>query len=244
MINYLVIEQSQYFFIMNFGNDTWHQDFNHILTNLSQHLFVSLQLSFFGRISRGYKLVMLGRNHNRINAYRLAVIIVFNSNLALGVGTEISHHFPFTTDFGQYHQQFMSQVQRQRHIIFRFIGSITKHHSLVACPLIHRVLAFHATVNVRTLFVNGREYAARVSFEHIFALGIADTVNHFTCNALQIYIRLGFHFSSQYHLSGSHQGFASYFRTGVKRQQFVKHSVRYLIGHFVGVSFRHRFGCE
>ena len=28
---------------------------------------------------------MLGRNHNRINAYRLAVIIVFNSNLALGV---------------------------------------------------------------------------------------------------------------------------------------------------------------
>ena len=40
--------------------------------------------------SRGYKLVMLGRNHNRINAYRLAVIIVFNSNLALGVGTKIS----------------------------------------------------------------------------------------------------------------------------------------------------------
>ena len=30
-----------------------------------------------------------------------------------------------------------------------------------------------------------------VSFEHIFAFGITDTVNHFTCNALQIYIRLG-----------------------------------------------------
>ena len=47
--------------------------------------------------------------------------------------------------------------------------------AVVSCPLIHRVLAFHATVNIRTLFVNGREYAARVSFEHIFALGISAT---------------------------------------------------------------------
>ena len=103
---------------------------------------------------------MLGRYYDGINTYRTTVVIVFDSYLALRVRTKVSHHLSFTTDVGQYHQQFVCQVERQRHVVFSFVGSITEHHTLVACSLIHRVFAFYSTVDVRTLFVNGREYTA------------------------------------------------------------------------------------
>ena len=196
---------------MNFRNNTRHQDFDDILTYLCQHLFIRLQLSLLRVVSRLDKLIMLCRNHNGIDTNRTAVVIIFYSHLALRVRTQVSHHLTFTADFSQYHQQLMCQVERQRHIVFSFIGSVAEHHTLVAGTLIHRVLTFHSTVNVRALFVNSREYATRVTFEHILTLGITNLVDYLTSYTLKIDIRFGFHFSCQYHLSGSHQRFASYF---------------------------------
>ena len=138
----------------------------------------------------------------------------------------------------------MSQVESKRHIVFSLVSSVTKHHTLVACALVHRVFTFYATVDIRTLFVYSRKYATRIALKHVFALGVTNLVDYLTRYTLQIDIRFGFHFSCQHYLTGSYQCFASYFRTGVVSQQFVKHSVGNLIRHFVGVSFRHRFGCE
>ena len=233
----MVIEQCKYFLCMNRSNDTWHQDIDDILTDSGKHFFIRFQLGSFAVVGRLDEIIMLGRNYNCIDADRRTVIIVFNSYLTLGVRTEISHFFTFATDVGQHLQDAMCQVERKRHVVFCFVSSIAKHHALVACTLLHRVLTFYTTVNVGALLMNGGQYTARVTFEHVLAFGIADFLNYFARNELQINVRFGFHFSSQYHLSGSYQSFASYFRTGVVSQQFVKHSVRYLIGHFVGVSF-------
>ena len=85
--------------------------------------------------------------------------------------------------------------------------------------------------------MNSTQHAAGVALKHILSLGIANLLNHFACDELEVNVRFGFHFTGQHYLSGSNQRFASYFRTGVVSQQFVKHSVGNLIRHFVGVSF-------
>ena len=138
----------------------------------------------------------------------------------------------------------MREVEGERHIVFSLICGITKHHSLVASTLIHRVFTFHATIDVRTLFMNGTQHATRVTFKHILTLGIANTFNHLASHEWHVDISLGFHFASQHHLSCGHQRFAGHLGVRVISQQFVENGVRDLIRHFVWVSFRHRFRCK
>ena len=73
-----------------------------------------------------------------------------------------------------------------------------------ACPLLHRVFALYTAIDIGTLFMNSGKHTARITFEHVFAFGIADTVDNFACHALHINICFGFHFSCQHYLSGSH----------------------------------------
>ena len=244
MVLDIIVKQRQYFLVMDRRDDTGHQDINDVVADNAQHLLVRLQLCSFAVIGRLNEIIVLGRNYNRINADRIAVIIIFNGYLALGVRTQIRHHLSFATDIRQHLQDTVGKIQGERHIVFCFVSGITEHHALVARTLFHRIPALHTTVDVGALLMNGGKHATRIALEHILAFGIADFLDYFTRDKLKVNIRFGFHFSSQHYLSGSNQSFASYFRTGVIRQQFVKHSVRYLIGHFVGVSFRHRFGCE
>ena len=237
MILDVVIEQRQYLFGMNRSNDTGHQDVNHIVTDNGQHFFISLQLGFFCIIGRLDEVIVLRRNDNGIDTHRRTVVIVFNGNLALSIGTKIGHLLAFAAYLGQYQQNAMCQVERKRHVILSFVGRIAEHHTLVACTLFHRVLTFYSAVDVGALFMDSAQHTTRIAFKHVFALRITDFLDNFTSNQLEVYISLCFYFTGQHYLSGSYQRFASYFRTGVISQQFVKHSVRYLIGHFVGVSF-------
>ena len=186
MIGDMVIEQCKYFLCMNRSNDTWHQDIDDILTDSGKHFFIRFQLGSFAVVGRLDEIIMLGRNYNCIDADRRTVIIVFNSYLTLGVRTEISHFFTFATDVGQHLQDAMCQVERKRHVVFCFVSSIAEHHALVACPLFHRVLAFHAAVDVGALFMDGREYAATFCLELVFRFGIADTADRTAGYFLQV----------------------------------------------------------
>ena len=221
----LVVEELQHFGVMDAGNDARHQDVHHILPDLFEHFAVGLFLSLLRCVSRLDELIVLGRHHNGIDADGTAVVIVLNRHLALRVGTEIGHHLAFATDVCQYHQQLVGQVERERHVVFRLVGGIAEHHALVAGPLVHGFLAFHAPVDVCTLFVDGREHAAGIAFEHVFALRITDTVDHLAGYPLQVDVRFRFHFTCQYHLSCRHQRFARHLRVGVISQQFVEYGV-------------------
>ena len=195
MIDNFIIEQRQHLIMMNGSNHTRHQNLNHITTDDRQHLFVSLQLGSLRIIFRLDKVIMLRRNNNCINTNRSSVVVIFDSYLAFCIGTKVSHHLSFTTDISQHLQNAVCQIKRKRHIVFRFIGSITEHHTLVARTLFHRILTFHTTVDIGALLMNGGKHTARVTFEHVLSFGIADFLNYLTCDELEINVRFCFHFT-------------------------------------------------
>ena len=59
----------------------WDQDIDDIFLDLCQHAF------FFT------KIIMLCRNNDRINTYRLVVIIIFQRNLAFCIRTQVFDFF-------------------------------------------------------------------------------------------------------------------------------------------------------
>ena len=80
---YIVVEQCQHLFRLYLRFHAWHQNVQNVLSNLRQHLFVGFQLCLGRIVGRLYKVVVLGRNHNRINALRNVVVAVFHRYLAL-----------------------------------------------------------------------------------------------------------------------------------------------------------------
>ena len=104
MIVDFIIEQFQNIRVMDSGNYTRHQNMNYILVNLFNHRFICLQLSLFRVVFGQNEFIVLGRNHNRVNANRTPVVIIFNSYLTFGIRAQIGHHLAFPADFCQYHQ--------------------------------------------------------------------------------------------------------------------------------------------
>ena len=185
-----------------------------------------------------------------MHPHRFVPFIIFDGYLRFGVGTQIRSHLPFAqighcrslpADNGQLGKQQVRQIERQRHIIIRLIASIPEHHTLISRPLTHRFGALHAPIDIGRLLVYGRKNTARVGIELIRTFIISDTVNHSAGNLHQIDISIRFNLACQYDLTGRYKGFACNFRVRVIRQKLVEQSVRYLVGHFIGVSFRHRF---
>ena len=158
--------------------------------------------------------------------------------LALGIRAKVGHHLPFTADNGQLHQQAVSQVEAERHVVVCLVGGIAKHHTLVAGALILRICTLNASVDVGTLLVDGTQDTAAVAFEHILALGIANAVDHFAGNTLKVNVCLGLYFTCHNHLSCSDKGLAGYLRLWVESQQFVQYGIADLVGHFIRMAFR------
>ncbi|OAV63605.1 hypothetical protein Barb4_04943 [Bacteroidales bacterium Barb4] len=172
------------------------------------------------------EIIVLGGNNDGVDAQGNAAVIVFDCHLTLGIGTEIGQETGLFLSYGsQFFEQGVRQIQRQRHVVFRFRRGIAEHHPLVACSLIHRVGTFHALVNLRTLLVNGGKDAAGLRFKLIFAFGVTNLCNHIAHNSRHIYVSLRLHFSRQDNLTGRNQRFASHFRLFVIRQKLIQHSI-------------------
>ena len=85
---------------MNLRLNTWYQDVNDILTNLSQHaLIVSI------------KLVVLRRDNDGIDALRDASITILYGYLTFRVWSEVSHLLTFLADFSQCTHNQVCQVE-------------------------------------------------------------------------------------------------------------------------------------
>ena len=96
-------------------------------------------------------------------------------------------------------------------------------------------------VDVGRLLVDGAEYAARVGFEHVLGLGVADAANHITGDLCRIDVGARLDFTRQHHLTSGYKGFAGYFGFGVKCEKVVDKGVLNLVCDFVGVTFRNGF---
>lgn len=104
--------------------------------------------------------------------------------------------------------------------------------------------AYDALVDVGRLFVDGREHAARIAVELVFAAGVADAVDDPARHALYVDVGFRAHFACHDDESRRAERFAGDLGACVVTQEFVQDGVRNLIRDFVGVSFRHRFRRE
>ena len=171
-------------------------------------------------------------------------LVVLDRDLRLRVGTQIGHHLAFAADDGQLLEDHVRQDQRRGHHLAGLVAGVAKHDALVAGALLLLGFAHDALVDVRRLFVNGRQNAARVAVELIVAPGVADAVDHAARHALPVDIRLRAHFTRHDHESRGAEGFARDLRVGVAAQEFVEDCVGNLIRNLVRMSFGHRFRCK
>ena len=129
----------------------------HVVANLLQHGLVVV-----------HELVVLRGDHDGVDALGHALVAVFNGDLALRVGTQVSHLLAFAADVGQGAHEQVGQVERNGHVVTRLVGGIAEHHALVAGALVFLVGAVYAAVDVAALLVDGREDAAGIAVELIF----------------------------------------------------------------------------
>ena len=94
------------------------------------------------------KVVVLRAEHDGLDAHGGAIVVVLNGDLALRIGTQIGHDLALFPNVRQLTEQTMRQFQSQWHVVVRLAARVAKHHALVACPLILRIGALHALVDV------------------------------------------------------------------------------------------------
>ena len=193
---------------------------------------------------------MLRGNNNRINAYGFAIVI-FNGYLGFSVRAQVRQNAGFA-HFCKAAGKFMCQRNRQRHIFRCFVSGITEHHALVTgAYFVFIGLAFfcfqrfiNAKRNIRRLFVNGNQNAAGIAVKAIFSAVITDIDNGFARDFRNINIAARRNFADNMNLPGCNYGFAGNTAMRVLCQNSIKHSIRNLIGNFIRMPFRNRFGSK
>ena len=131
----------------------------------------------------------------------------------------------------------MGQIERYRHIVLCFSTSIAEHHALVAGTLVLLITIVNASVNISALFMNGIQNATRIAIKLIGSLRIADTLNGFARNGLQVDISFRAHFAHNHHLSGSYKRFNCTASLVVVSEKLVEQGIGNLIRHLIGMSF-------
>ena len=160
------------------------------------------------------------------------------------VWTRSGRFVPFAADDGQLLENHMREDQRRRHHLARLVAGVAEHDALVTGPLLLLGFALDALVDVRGLFVDRRENAARIAVELVFALRVADALDHAPGHALHVDIGLRTHFARNDHESRGAERLAGDFRIGVVAQEFVENGVGNLIRDLIGVPFGHRLRCK
>ena len=128
--------------------------------------------------------------------------IILHGDLALRIGAQIGHRrIGLTTDFCQFDEEQMTELEGERHTVVSLAGGIAEHHTLVSSALFFGLLTFHATVDVGTLRMDGREDTARIAIEHILSLGVADSLDGFSHCLAKFHVSLSLDFASQYDLA-------------------------------------------
>ena len=159
------LEQCEHLFVALLL-DAGYEDVDDVVLDLRQHGLVVV-----------HELVVLGRDHDGVNALWHALVAVLDGHLALRVGPEVGHLLALAANVGQGAHDEVGELQRHGHVVGRFVGGIAEHHALVAGSLVLFFLAVDAAVDVAALLVNGSEDAAGIAVELVFRLRVSDFVD-------------------------------------------------------------------
>ena len=180
---------------------------------------------------------MLGRQHDGVDSQRLALIAVFDGNLALGIGSQVSHHLALFADTSKFQQEDMCQRDGQRHVFTCLIAGIAEHHALVAGTLLLLFLSADPLIDVAALAVDGREYGARFSLELVLAFGVTYFLDDVADGLLNVDPPVAGHLAAHNGKTGGHHRLAGHMTLRVAAEEFIEQSIGNLVGHFVGMAF-------
>ena len=119
MVFDVTLEEVEHRLVGDFTDNSRHEDVDHIVLDLLQHLLVSLLLEQLCRSTAllvaqrldGDEVIVLGRHHDSVDTQRFAVLAIFYSHLALSVRTQVSHLLTLATNVGKRTQDVMAQVE-------------------------------------------------------------------------------------------------------------------------------------
>ena len=186
------------------------KDFLYVLPDALQHgLFL-------------VEFVVLGRDDDGLDALGFAIVGIFDSYLALGIGAQIKHLFPLLSDAGEFLQEDMRQGDGQRHQLGSLVAGIAEHHALVARALLLGFGTAHALIDVSALPVDGGKHPARVGLEHILALGVANAADDIAHGVLYLDIAVARHFTAHHHKTCGDQCLARHMAVGVATKELVQ----------------------
>ena len=197
----------------------------HVLADTLLH--PPLGLLFVDAVAGGDEVVVLCRDDDRMYAQGTARrFVVFDRHLRFRVGAQIGHRFAFAANDGQPLEDDVREDERRGHVLARLVAGVTEHDALVARALLLFGGAYDALVDVGRLFVDGREHAARIAVELVFAAGVADAVDDPARHALYVDVGFRAHFARHDDESRRAERFAGDLGACVVTQEFVQDGVR------------------
>ena len=177
-----------------------------------------------------------------MDAVRRVVVVVFDGELALGVGPQVRHRRRnLAADAGQFDEGHVGQRERQRHEFGRLVAGIAEHHALVAGALFLFFLAAHALVYVATLAVDGGEHGTGFRLKLVLTFGVTDFLDDIADGLLYVDPTVAGHLAANYSQTGSHQRLAGHMTLRVTAEKFIQKRITNLVGHFVGMPLTDTF---
>ena len=194
---------------------------------------------------------MLGADQHGVDALGFAVGI-FDRHLGLairaqpGQGAALAH-------LGQLAGQLVGQVDGHGHQLGGLVAGIAEHHALVAGAdqvdlVLVAFLGFQgladAHVDIRALAGNGREHAAGVAVEALFAAVVADLLDHLADQFVKVDEGVGGDLAQQHHEAGLGGHFAGHPAHRILFETGIQDGIGDLVTQLVGMAFGDRLGGE
>ena len=188
---------------------------------------------------------VLRGDHHVGDAHGL-VIDILHGDLALGVRPQPFDRSRFA-DAGQLTSELVGKHDWRGHEFRRLVRRVAEHQTLVARPLLGRLLAFrclgiHALRNVGTLRRNRVQDQHPVRVKDIILVRVTDLADRLTGNRIEIRLRLGRDFTPHDDQVALGVGLARHAAARVLRQTGVQDGIGNSIAHFVRVAFAHGLG--
>ncbi len=196
----------------------------------------------FAQVFVGHIRVVLGRQHDGIDADHLAVFIAA-SDLGFCIRAQPRQQAGFA-GFGLTLYQLVREGDRRWHQHVGFVAGVAEHQALVASTLIFRLAAVNALGDVHRLLADDVHHAAGRAVEADVGAVVADVEDDVTHDVFQIDPGRSRHFASDDCNASLDQRFARYTGVFVFSDNGVQNRVGNLVGDLVRMPFGHGLGGE
>ncbi len=131
---------------------------------------------------------------------------------------------------------------RRRHQLRRFIAGVPEHHPLVSRALLLLGLGVDSPGDVLRLPLDRHHHAAGIAVKPHRAVGVANPADRPADDLRNLHVTRGGYFAGHDRQACLDQGFHRHPPMRILGDDCIENAVADLIGHFIGMTFGHRFG--